>query len=187
MLAETRRNLYDGVPIDEVHKAAILAARTLIEKDPGYTRATARLLLHTIRREILGEDVLHADMPTRYAEYFPAFIKKGVQAELLDEKLLQFDLARLGAALDADRDLQFDYLGLQTLYDRYFLHIDEAPHRAAAGVLHARRDGAGAGRDRPRSARDRVLRRAVELRLHELARRRCSTPARGARSCRAAT
>ena len=125
IMAETKRNLYDGVPMDEVHKASILAARTLIEKDPGYTRATARLLLHTIRREILGEEALHADMHTRYAEYFPGFIKKGVQAELLDEKMMQFDLARLGAALKADRDLQFDYLGLQTLYDRYFLHIDE--------------------------------------------------------------
>lgn len=125
VLAETRRNLYDGVPIAEVHKAAILAARTLIEKDPGYTRATARLLLHTVRREILGEEVAQAEMQTRYAEYFPQFVKKGVQAELLDEKLLQFDLAKLGAALKADRDLQFDYLGLQTLYDRYFLHVDE--------------------------------------------------------------
>ena len=126
ILAETKRNLYDGVPIDEVHKAAILAARTLIEKDPGYTRATARLLLHTIRREILGEEVPQSDMATRYAEYFPQFVKKGVAAELLDEKLLHYDLARLGAALKAERDLQFDYLGLQTLYDRYFLHIDEA-------------------------------------------------------------
>ncbi|MEY2892773.1 MAG: hypothetical protein RJA98_2681, partial [Pseudomonadota bacterium] len=125
IMAETKRNLYDGVPIDEVHKASILAARTLIEKDPGYTRATARLLLHTIRKEILGEEALHTDMHTRYAEYFPTYIKKGVQAELLDEKLMQFDLAKLGAALNADRDLQFDYLGLQTLYDRYFLHIDE--------------------------------------------------------------
>src|SRR6187397_1623559 len=126
ILTETKRNLYDGVPIDEVHKAAILAARTLIEKDPGYTRATARLLLHTIRREILGEELLQSDMAARYAEYFPQFVKKGVGAELLDEKLLQYDLGRLGAALKADRDLQFDYLGLQTLYDRYFLHIDEA-------------------------------------------------------------
>jgi ribonucleoside-diphosphate reductase alpha chain len=125
ILAETRRNLYDGVPIDEVHKAAILASRTLIEKDPGYTRATARLLLHTIRKEILGEEVPHAQMHQRYAEYFPGFVARGVKAELLDEKLMQFDLARLGAALKADRDLQFDYLGLQTLYDRYFLHIDE--------------------------------------------------------------
>jgi ribonucleoside-diphosphate reductase alpha chain len=126
ILSETKRNLYDGVPIDEVHKASILAARTLIEKDPGYTRATARLLLHTIRREILGGEVLQAEMHTRYAEYFPGYIKKGVRAELLDEKLLQFDLARLGAALKAERDMHFDYLGLQTLYDRYFLHIDEA-------------------------------------------------------------
>ena len=125
ILAETRRNLYDGVPIEEVHKAAILASRTLIEKDPGYSRATARLLLHTIRKEILGEEVLQESMQTRYADYFPGFVKRGVQAERLDERLLQFDLARLGAALAAERDLQFDYLGLQTLYDRYFLHIDE--------------------------------------------------------------
>jgi ribonucleoside-diphosphate reductase alpha chain len=122
ILAETRRNLYDGVPIDEVYKAAILAARTLIEKEPAYTQATARLLLHTIRREILGEEVTQVQMASRYAEYFPQFIKEGVDAELLDERLQQFDLARLGAAIDASRDLQFDYLGLQTLYDRYFLH-----------------------------------------------------------------
>ena len=124
ILAETKRNLYDGVPIDEVYKAAILAARTLIEKDPAYTRATARLLMHTIRKEILGEEVTQAEMVTRYAEYFPQFIKKGVQAELLDDKLQQYDLAKLGAALKAERDLQFDYLGLQTLFDRYFLHVD---------------------------------------------------------------
>jgi ribonucleoside-diphosphate reductase alpha chain len=125
ILVETQRNLYDGVPIDEVHKAAILAARTLIEKDPGYTRATARLLLHTIRKEVLGEEVLHEAMSSRYEEYFPGAIKKGVEAELLDEKVLQFDLKKLGAALKPERDLQFDYLGLQTLYDRYFLHIED--------------------------------------------------------------
>jgi ribonucleoside-diphosphate reductase alpha chain len=125
ILAETRRNLYDGVPIEEVHKAAILAARTLIEKEPAYSRATARLLLHTIRKEILGEEVSQAQMGERYADYFPQFIKKGIEAELLDAKLGQFDLARLGAALKAERDQQFDYLGLQTLYDRYFLHVSD--------------------------------------------------------------
>ena len=123
IVAETMRNLYDGVPMDEVYKASILAARTLIEKDPDYTYATARLLFHTISREVLGRDVAQADMAEAYADHFPGFIKKGVEAERLDEKLLQFDLKRLGAALKADRDLQFDYLGLQTLYDRYFLHI----------------------------------------------------------------
>jgi ribonucleoside-diphosphate reductase alpha chain len=123
ILAETMRNLYDGVPIDEVYKASILAARTLIEKDPDYTYATARLLMHTIRREVLGEEVTQADMNTRYAEYFPKFIAKGVKNELLDERLEQFDLTRLGAALKPERDLNFDYLGLQTLFDRYFLHV----------------------------------------------------------------
>lgn len=123
VLAETRRNLYDGVPVDEVYKAAILAARTLIEKDPGYTRVTARLLMHTIRREVLDDDVTQAEMGHRYPLYFPEFVRRGVEAELLDERLLQFDLPRLGAALRPERDMNFDYLGLQTLYDRYFLHV----------------------------------------------------------------
>ncbi|TSE25003.1 Ribonucleoside-diphosphate reductase 1 subunit alpha [Tepidimonas sediminis] len=123
IVAETLRNLYDGVPMEEVHKAAILAARTKIETDPDYTYVTARLLLHTIYKEVLGEETTHAQMRERYAEYFPAFIKKGVEAELLNPELLTFDLARLGAALKPERDLKFDYLGLQTLYDRYFLHV----------------------------------------------------------------
>ena len=123
ILAETLRNLYDGIPVDEVYKASILAARTLIEKDPDYTYATARLLFHTIAKEVLGRDVQPADMAKAYTDYFPGFIKKGVENDLLDEKLLQYDLPRLGAALKAERDLQFDYLGLQTLYDRYFLHV----------------------------------------------------------------
>jgi len=123
ILVETQRNLYEGVPLEEVYKAAILSARTLIEQEPAYTRATARILMHTIRKEVLGEEVTQAQMETRYAEYFPRYIKKGVEAELLDPRLQQYDLARLGAALKAERDLNFDYLGLQTLYDRYFLHI----------------------------------------------------------------
>jgi ribonucleoside-diphosphate reductase alpha chain len=124
IVAETVKNLYDGVPMSQVYDSAILAARTMIEKDPAYSQVTARILLHTIRREILEEEVTQGEMGVRYAEYFPTFIKRGVQAELLDEKLQQYDLKRLGAALDADRDLQFGYLGLQTLYDRYFLHHD---------------------------------------------------------------
>ena len=123
ILAETMRNLYDGVPLDEVYKASILAARTLIEKDPDYTYATARLLFHTISREVLGRDVAQADMGAAYIDYFPGFIKRGVENELLDEKLMQFDLKRLAAALKPERDMQFDYLGMQTLYDRYFLHV----------------------------------------------------------------
>ncbi|MBC8022209.1 MAG: ribonucleoside-diphosphate reductase subunit alpha [Burkholderiales bacterium] len=125
ILDATLRDLYDGVPLEEVHKCAILAARMLIEQDPDYTYVTARLLLHTIRREVLGEEVTQKEMATRYAEYFPTFISQGVKAQLLDERLGSYDLKRLGAALKPIRDLQFNYLGLQTLYDRYFLHIHE--------------------------------------------------------------
>ncbi|MBD8051451.1 ribonucleoside-diphosphate reductase subunit alpha [Limnohabitans radicicola] len=123
IVAETLRNLYDGVPMEEVYKASILAARTLIEKEPDYTYVTARLLMHTIAKEILGKEVTQADMGQAYIDYFPQFIKKGVDNDLLDEKLLQFDLKKLAEALKPERDQQFDYLGLQTLYDRYFLHV----------------------------------------------------------------
>ncbi|SFN35092.1 ribonucleoside-diphosphate reductase class II [Formivibrio citricus] len=124
LLDETLKNLYDGVPVEEVRKSVILSARALIEKDPAYSQVTARLLLDTLRREVIGEEASHEDMATRYAEVFPRLIKKGIEAELLDEKLALFDLAKLGAALDHGRDYQFGYLGLQTLYDRYFLHVD---------------------------------------------------------------
>ncbi len=123
ILAETLKNLYDGVPAEEVRKSAVLSARALIEKDPAYSYVTARLLLHTIRREVLGQETSQAEMKKHYAEYFPQFVKRGIQAELLDERLANFDLKKLGSALDASRDLKFGYLGLQTLYDRYFLHV----------------------------------------------------------------
>ena len=125
IMEATLRDLYDGVPMEEVHKSAILAARALLEKDPAYSYVTARLLLNTIRKEVIGEEVSHEAMGTRYATYFPEFIQRGIKGELLDPRMAEFDLVRLGQALKSDRDLQFGYLGLQTLYDRYFLHIDE--------------------------------------------------------------
>ncbi|HYA20318.1 MAG TPA: ribonucleoside-diphosphate reductase subunit alpha [Burkholderiales bacterium] len=123
ILKSTLKDLYEGVPVEEVRKSAILSARSLIEKDPAYSFVTARLLLHSIRLEALGEEVSQEQMVAAYAEYFPRFIQEGIDAELLDPRLARFDLRRLAAALDAGRDLQFGYLGLQTLYDRYFLHV----------------------------------------------------------------
>ncbi len=125
ILQATVRDLYDGVPMAEVRNSLILSARSLIEKDPDYSFVTARLLLHSIRREVLGEEATQAEMAIRYAEYFHGFFREGIETELLDERLAQFDLERLAQALDANRDLQFQYLGLQTLYDRYFLHVNE--------------------------------------------------------------
>lgn len=123
ILAETVKNLYDGVPVEELHKSAILAARALMEKDPAYSQVTARILLHTIRKEVFGQEVPQAKAAAHYIEYFPKYIAKGIESELLDPALASFDLAKLAKALVADRDLQFGYIGLQTLYDRYFLHV----------------------------------------------------------------
>jgi ribonucleoside-diphosphate reductase alpha chain len=126
IVTETIKNLYEGVPIEQVYDSAILASRTLIEKDPAYSQVTARILMHVIRRDILGVEIPQAGMQAVYPEYFSKFLRRGVKEELLDKRLLEiFDIARLGAALKAERDLQFNYLGLQTLYDRYFLHVDE--------------------------------------------------------------
>src|SRR5206468_265238 len=107
----------------EERKSAVLAARALIEKDPAYSYVTARLLLNIIRLEVLGEEASQGEMETRYAAYFPQCIERGIAAELLEPELARFDLDKLGKALKARRDLQFGYLGLQTLYDRYFLHV----------------------------------------------------------------
>lgn len=116
--------LYDGVKESDVWKSLIYSARALIEQEPDYTYVSARLLLHDVRREVLGEEVGQDEMSSRYREYFKTYIKTGIEGGLLDEKLAEFDLDKIGAALNADRDLKFQYLGLQTLYDRYLLHID---------------------------------------------------------------
>lgn len=125
IVQETLRNVYDGIPVEEVQKAAIMSARTLIERDPDYTYVTARLLLQSVAKEVLEREVSQEELAAAYPDYFGRFIAQGVQAELLDEAMLHFDLKRLGEALRPERDLQFDYLGLQTLYDRYFLHIQK--------------------------------------------------------------
>ncbi len=121
ILKATLKDLYDGVPVEEVRKGVVLSARALIEKDPAYSYVTARLLLDALRFEALGEEATQGDMATKYPEYFPQFVKHGVKIGLLNEALLQYDMKKLGEALKPERDLQFGYLGLQTLYDRYFL------------------------------------------------------------------
>ncbi|MGO4448110.1 ribonucleoside-diphosphate reductase subunit alpha [Phyllobacterium sp. TAF24] len=125
ILSETQRNLYDGITLDELSLAPILAARTLVETEPNYSFVTARLLLDKLRREALSfvfgraEQATQHEMAERYADYFPAYVKAGIEAELLDPELARFDLKKIAAALKPERDLQFQYLGLQTLYDRY--------------------------------------------------------------------
>ncbi len=130
ILKATLKDLYDGVSAKEVRKCVVLAARQYIEKDPAYSFVTARLLLDSIRYEILEEEASQADMATKYGEYFPKFIKHGISIGLLNPELASYDLVKLGAALDHTRDFKFGFLGLQTLYDRYFL-IDRSGKNGA--------------------------------------------------------
>ncbi|WP_440902708.1 ribonucleotide reductase N-terminal alpha domain-containing protein, partial [Actinosynnema sp.] len=128
VLAETRRNLYDGITADELATAQIMAARTLVETEPDYSFASARLLLDKLRREALshvaGQPVEATGEQMSYADYFPAYVELGVSVDRLDPELRAFDLPRLARAIRPERDLAFDFLGMQTLYDRYFLHDD---------------------------------------------------------------
>ncbi len=119
----TITSLYDGVKESEVFQSAIYAAKALIEREPNYSYVAARLLLDQVRVEVLGEPVLQADMKTRYATYFAEYLSEGITAGLLDAKLTQFDLGKIGNALKPERDMQFQYLGLQTLVDRYLVHV----------------------------------------------------------------
>ena len=167
ILKETVKNLYDGIPVDEVFKSAILSARALVEKDPAYSQVTARLLLHTIRKEVLGQEVSQADMSQRYADYFPTFISRGIEGGLLSPDLSQYDLAAGPGAGRQPRPavrLPRPANSVRPLLPAHPRH----PHRTAAGLLHARGHGPGAERDQPRSARHRVLRDPVLVRLHEL-------------------
>jgi ribonucleoside-diphosphate reductase alpha chain len=124
------KNLYDGVSMQELSTSLVITARTLIEQEPNYTYASARLLCDNLRTEALtflgvADSATQADMSALYPKALLAYIEHGVALELLDPTLAKYDLERIGAALLPERDLQFTYLGLQTLYDRYFIHSDE--------------------------------------------------------------
>ncbi|WP_019606202.1 ribonucleoside-diphosphate reductase subunit alpha [Teredinibacter turnerae] len=129
ILKEAMRNLYEGVSAEDLNTSLVISARTLVEKEPNYTYATARLLMDKLRAEALSfldvaTQATSAEMEMFYPAALPAYISRGIELELLDPALADFDLQLLGAALIPERDQQFTYLGLQTLYDRYFLHSD---------------------------------------------------------------
>lgn len=130
ILDEAMRNLYDGVAEKDVNTSLVITARTLVEKEPNYSFVTSRLLLDQLRAETLSffgvaKSATQADMQTYYPQVFPLYVKKGVELELISPELLKFDLEKLAQALLPERDLQFTYLGLQTLYDRYFIHSND--------------------------------------------------------------
>jgi ribonucleoside-diphosphate reductase alpha chain len=131
ILEDTERNLFDGVPSKDVSRMLVMSARTLIEKQPDYSYAASRLLLDDLRSEALSFvynkpcSATQSEIKIQYAGYFSEYIKRAIDLELLDPRLGEYDLEFLGKQLDASRDHSFTYLGLQTLYDRYFIHYED--------------------------------------------------------------
>lgn len=135
ILDEAMGNMYDGIGIKDVSTSLLITARTLIEEEPNYSYVTARLLMDELRSEALEfldvrcdtgtYQAIQSQMSGVYSKALAAFIQRGVELELLSPELQKYDLEKLGNAINADQDLQFSYLGLQTLYDRYFIHSNE--------------------------------------------------------------
>lgn len=130
IIEEAMRNLYDGVSQDDVNTSLVITARALVEKEPNYSYATARLLMDQLRAEALSflgiaQQATQSEMAALYPQALPTYIHKAIELELVAPDLAQYDMKKLGLALDAKRDMQFNYLGLQTLYDRYFIHTED--------------------------------------------------------------
>ena len=130
VLEEALKNLYDGVSISDMRTSLVMSARTKVEKEPNYSFVTARILMDQIRNEALSflgvaEESTYQEMEKYYPEAFKAYIDKGIELDILDPELKTYDLNMLGNAIEYSRDNQFTYLGLQTLYDRYFIHCDD--------------------------------------------------------------
>ncbi|MBL0230773.1 MAG: ribonucleoside-diphosphate reductase subunit alpha [Moraxellaceae bacterium] len=130
IIDETLKNLYDGVQESDLATTMVMCARVHIEQEPNYTYVTARLLLDQLRSEALGfleiaDKATQAEMAEFYPQALVAYLKRGIELELLHPDLLSYDLARIADAIEPMRDFQFTYLGLQTLYDRYFIHSQE--------------------------------------------------------------
>jgi ribonucleoside-diphosphate reductase alpha chain len=158
IIDESMHNMYDGISAKDVSTSILITARTLVEEEPNYTLVTARLLLDELRTEALtfldvhdtGEEqtATQSQMTEMYPLALRRYVEKGVELELLAPNLLDYNFEMLGAAIQPERDLQFTYLGLQTLYDRYFIHSDETRFelpqvffmRVAMGLARAEED-----------------------------------------------
>ena len=130
IIDEANKNLYDGVSIEDVKTSLVMTARTLVEKEPNYTYVTARILQDNIRTEALTylgmqPQATQHEMGSLYPEALRRFIAKGIENDILNKELLEMDIEKLGNAIKSERDGSFTYLGLQTLYDRYFIHDNE--------------------------------------------------------------
>ena len=127
LAAEIKSATYEGISEKDLAESMLMTARTMVEKEPNYSFVTARLLLNNLEKEVctfLGVEE-KKDRNKMYKEALTKTIEKGIELDFLNEDLKSYDLDKLGQAILEERDFQFTYLGLQTLYDRYFITSDE--------------------------------------------------------------
>src|SRR3989338_4409256 len=122
---ELIKNIYDGVSSEEIEKALILATVPFIEKDPAYSKVAARLYQQRIYKEVIGRSISPELLDIAYRDAFISGLKKTAASGMMDARMLEFDLRKLSEGLRTERDDLFEYLGLQTLYERYFIKIEE--------------------------------------------------------------
>ncbi len=131
VIKAVKRNIFDGMSESDMGEVIVMGARGLIDKDPNYSNVAARMLMDNIRTEALSflyqrdKKATQAELNASYSDVFAKTIERASKLELLDSELTRYDLKKLGAALVPERDFSFTYLGLQTLYDRYFIHSDD--------------------------------------------------------------
>lgn len=120
----TKRNLFDGISTEDIDKAVVMTMKARIEKDPAYAYGTAKMFLNSVYKEVIGDDLNKKNFDKRYRDTFKTNIQLAIEHERMADYLTTYDLDDLAAHMDIERDYLFTYLGIQTLYDRYFIHIE---------------------------------------------------------------
>jgi len=138
----SKRDMFDGISTEDIDTAVVMCMKARIEKEPAYSYATAQMFLNNVYKEVLGDDLNQKNFEKKYRELFKTNIQLAIEHERMTERLMEYDVDDLAAHMDLGRDKLFTYLGIQTLYDRYFIHIEgrriEAPQyfwmRVAMGL-----------------------------------------------------
>ncbi len=125
LLQESIKNFYEEMKESEIDQANIMAAKSKIEMEPAYSTVASRLLLDTLYRETMQIPASSPDLESRHKQYFKEYLQRGIERKRLSPALMEFDLDKLAQAMQLQRDDKFTYLGLQTLYDRYFIHDND--------------------------------------------------------------
>ncbi len=128
IIEAAKLNIFDGISTSEINKAVTMAMKSRIERDPAFSFISARFLINDLYKDVIGINEYHPDFKQTHKEFFEKKIRQGVEVGRVDARMLDFDFEKLSSALVPERDTLFNYLGAQTLYERYFLRDSNQKH-----------------------------------------------------------